>query len=222
MAPTWWDSAYRSGHVPWDPGAFDGHLPRLLRDFQVQPGSALDIGCGEGKSLFYLAERGFRCTGIDLSPVALRTAEEEARQRGIACRWLTGEFPEDFRIRPSTETVGGSAAGDNTLAAQTYGLIMERGCFQHLGRPGPRATRFAESVARLLAPSGIYYSLIAADQGRRGVWGPRWSERAVRGVLEEFLEVLTLELSVFTPGERGSMGAWFCVARRREGGGSTG
>ena len=199
MADTWWDSAYRGGRVPWDPGAYDGHLPRILQEFSLSPGTALDIGCGSGKSLIYLAEHGFSGTGIDLSPTALKIAERESRMRGFACHWVKGTFPVDF--------------AEQELPAGAFDFIMERGCFQHQSLEG--ATEFADRVAHLLSPTGVYYSLIAADKGRRGMWGPRWSEQAVRRVLGAAMDFVALELTVFTPGERGSMGAWFCVLRRR-------
>src|SRR6266566_2008580 len=41
--------------------------------------TALDVGCGAGRVALYLQERGFRPTGIDNSPLAVRTA----RQRGL-------------------------------------------------------------------------------------------------------------------------------------------
>ena len=42
MADTWWDAAYRHGRVPWDPGAYDGHLPPLLERYGIRSGKALD------------------------------------------------------------------------------------------------------------------------------------------------------------------------------------
>jgi len=41
--------------------------------------TALDIGCGAGRVALYLQDRGFRATGIDNSPLAIRTA----RRRGL-------------------------------------------------------------------------------------------------------------------------------------------
>jgi SAM-dependent methyltransferase len=41
--------------------------------------TALDVGCGAGRVALYLQERGYRVTGIDNSPLAVRTA----RKRGV-------------------------------------------------------------------------------------------------------------------------------------------
>lgn len=203
MAPgTWWDSAYRSGHIPWDPGLFDAHLPAILERYGIGPCPVLDIGCGTGKSLIWLAGQGFVGTGIDLAPTALGQARTMAARRGVTCRWLHGAFPADFPPR--------------VLPDGSYGFIMERGCFQHLRSGRKEAGAFAQRVAGLLAPGGVYYSLIAADRGRQRGYAT-WSQREVRDVLGKVLVFEELELSVFTPGETGSMGAWRCVLRRGAG-----
>ncbi len=43
---------------------------------------ALDLGCGSGAYSLWLAERGARVTGLDLSPVMIRLALEKARKQG--------------------------------------------------------------------------------------------------------------------------------------------
>ncbi len=43
-------------------------------------GRVLDLGCGAGRHLLYLQERGHDATGIDISPMAIRTC----RKRGAA------------------------------------------------------------------------------------------------------------------------------------------
>lgn len=42
----------------------------------LTPGRALDLGCGHGRAAVWLAEHGWRVTGVDYSEVALRLARE--------------------------------------------------------------------------------------------------------------------------------------------------
>lgn len=49
----------------------------------LEPGQALDLACGEGRNSVWLAERGWRVTGVDFSSVALRRAAELAAFRGV-------------------------------------------------------------------------------------------------------------------------------------------
>ncbi len=47
-------------------------------------GTVLDIGCGCGRHLVYLAANGYRVYGIDLSDVALAKADENLRKFGLS------------------------------------------------------------------------------------------------------------------------------------------
>ncbi|MDQ3431318.1 MAG: class I SAM-dependent methyltransferase [Actinomycetota bacterium] len=48
----------------------------------LTPGTALDVGCGEGADAIWLAERGWRVTAIDLSAVALERGAGRAAEVG--------------------------------------------------------------------------------------------------------------------------------------------
>lgn len=49
----------------------------------LEPGTALDVGCGEGGDAIWLAERGWSVTGIDVSATAVRRAAAAALARGL-------------------------------------------------------------------------------------------------------------------------------------------
>ncbi len=53
----------------------------------LPPGSALDVGCGEGADALWLAHRGWDVTGADISPTALVRATAQAAREGLAVRW---------------------------------------------------------------------------------------------------------------------------------------
>lgn len=52
----------------------------------LQPGRALDLGCGEGGDAIWLAERGWAVTAIDFSEAGLERAAEHAAERRVADR----------------------------------------------------------------------------------------------------------------------------------------
>ena len=52
----------------------------------LTPGSALDLGCGEGGDAVWLATRGWRVTAVDVSETALERAAEHAAQAGVGDR----------------------------------------------------------------------------------------------------------------------------------------
>jgi 2-polyprenyl-3-methyl-5-hydroxy-6-metoxy-1,4-benzoquinol methylase len=161
----------------------------------------VDVGCGTGKSLIWLAKRGFTGTGIDASPTAIRLARQNAEQEGVRCQWLQGSFPQDF--------------SQEMLRPGTFQLAMERGLLQHFHHDRHGQRQFMQAVARLLAPGGYWYSLSASSNSNaRFVGPPQWSATEIVQACEPYLEVRLLRESVFTPGEQGSIPAWLCVCQK--------
>jgi len=63
------------------------HVDRLLAHAGLAPGARLlDVGCGLGKFTIPLHDRGFRVTGLDLSPDLLRDFAADLDGRGIELR----------------------------------------------------------------------------------------------------------------------------------------
>jgi SAM-dependent methyltransferase len=70
-----WDSIYLNaeGKVPVNPSSLVLESTASLR-----PGAALDVGMGNGRNAIYLARKGWKVTGIDLSATAVKQAQQEA------------------------------------------------------------------------------------------------------------------------------------------------
>ncbi len=49
----------------------------------LRPGTALDVGMGQGRNAVYLAQEGWRVTGFDISSEALRAAQFNAKMAGV-------------------------------------------------------------------------------------------------------------------------------------------
>ena len=70
-----WDQRYQSSSALWSGKA----NPQLVTEASdLAPGSALDVGCGEGADAIWLAERGWRVTAVDVSTVALERGAAHA------------------------------------------------------------------------------------------------------------------------------------------------
>ncbi|UTX52817.1 class I SAM-dependent methyltransferase [Leucobacter aridicollis] len=63
------------------------------RDAGWQPRS-LDLGCGEGGDVLWLAERGWDASGLDLSPTAVARAKDEAQARGLRPHFFVTDLSE--------------------------------------------------------------------------------------------------------------------------------
>jgi SAM-dependent methyltransferase len=80
-----WDDRYSSMEQVWS-GRPNGALVAEVAG--LQPGRALDVGCGEGADAVWLARRGWEVTALDVSKVALQRAERHAREAGAHVRWV--------------------------------------------------------------------------------------------------------------------------------------
>ena len=80
-----WDERYRSRSALWSRNP----NPQLVAEAgDLTPGTALDVGAGEGADAIWLASRGWHVTAVDLSAVALERAAAHASESGpdIAAR----------------------------------------------------------------------------------------------------------------------------------------
>ena len=60
---------------------FNKFLAETVKD--RKPGSALDIGMGQGRNSLFLAALGWQVTGFDISAVGVKQAQEEAKKRDL-------------------------------------------------------------------------------------------------------------------------------------------
>ncbi|MGY1836861.1 class I SAM-dependent methyltransferase [Blastococcus sp. SYSU DS0510] len=86
-----YDELYRSAPAVWS-GRPNRQL--VVEAAGLPAGTALDAGSGEGGDALWLAERGWRVTAVDFSPVALQRGAAAARARGLADRveWLPADL----------------------------------------------------------------------------------------------------------------------------------
>lgn len=78
--PPSWDERYGGDGTIWsgNPNA------QLVAEVSgLSPGTALDIGCGEGGDVIWLARQGWRVTGADFSANGLARAARHAEEAGV-------------------------------------------------------------------------------------------------------------------------------------------
>jgi thioredoxin reductase/SAM-dependent methyltransferase len=93
-----WEEQYRSHPTLWSGRP---NPPLVAAATDLPPGSALDVGCGEGADAIWLAERGWRVTAVDLSATALERAAGHAAEAGVEVDWqqadVTAGLPDVAR-----------------------------------------------------------------------------------------------------------------------------
>lgn len=158
-----YDLLYRLG-APWE-GPPRAELVRLveggvLTPGRLAPGRALDLGCGTGANLRYLARHGFESTGVDFSPIALAVARRRAAAElpGTAIRFVEGDL-----TAPAVPGVEGP-----------FDLLVDYSTLDDLDPAGRRA--MASLVARLARPGAAFllwcFWARRADLPRVSLTGP--------------------------------------------------
>lgn len=74
-----WEERYRA-HDGGEHSQLNPVLEAETAD--LEPGTALDAGCGQGASAIWLASRGWRVTAVDIASTALARARERAELAG--------------------------------------------------------------------------------------------------------------------------------------------
>lgn len=75
-----WENHYGQSQRVWS-GKVNQVIENLVAP--LTPGTSLDIGCGEGGDVLWLASRGWKATGLDISTTAVARAKEDAAKHGL-------------------------------------------------------------------------------------------------------------------------------------------
>ena len=64
----------------------------------------LDVGCGTGWTTLFLAESGWRPTGLDLAPARIESGRERAERWGVEAKWAAADM-DDFALDKQFDAV---------------------------------------------------------------------------------------------------------------------
>jgi SAM-dependent methyltransferase len=139
------------GQAPWDTGRPQPAIVGLAESSQIR-GSVLDVGCGTGENLLFLAARGHEAWGIDFVPLAIERAKAKAAERKINAHFVVGNALELGELDRQFDTV------------------IDCGLF-HTFADEERPV-FVRSLAEVLPPGGLLHVLCFSDE-EPGTEGPR-------------------------------------------------
>lgn len=137
----WW--RYFRGKPPWDTGIVPPEIIALAN--RLPEGKALDLGCGTGVTSTYLAEHGWRVTGIDFIPTAIQRARQRASAANVQI---------DFHVADVTHL---------DFLSNNYDLVVDIGCLHSL--TPTQQVDYVTTLSRLTHP-GTTYALYAFDPRR--------------------------------------------------------
>ncbi|GAA4377447.1 class I SAM-dependent methyltransferase [Paeniglutamicibacter cryotolerans] len=181
-----WDQFYSESTRIWSGNPNSALVSQVA---ELSPGTALELGCGEGADAIWLAERGWQVTGIDVSGVALERAAEHALSAGVAestdwerhdlALWqpsrsydlVTALFLHsmiDFPREPILRAAAAAVAPGGSL------LVVGHESFPPWSEHRPDASDFppAENVAEALGLAGAGWRVHTASVPGRVATGP--------------------------------------------------
>ena len=130
---------YRFGFKPWDSGISPPELKELIEGPQARtPGRALDLGCGTGTNVIFLAQHGWDVTGIDFVPKAIASAKHKAQVANVTARLIEGDV-----TRLADLGVGGG-----------YNLVFDLGCLHSI--PDGRRDAYADGMTAATLPGADF------------------------------------------------------------------
>jgi len=149
----WWESAY-AGSPPWDIGAPQPEIIKLVENNEIPKGRVLDIGCGTGDNSIFLAENGFSLTCMDIAHLAIDKGKTKAAKQKVKV---------DFRV-------GDALKLDGYFNQEYFNAVVDSGLFHTLD--DDERPIFARQIRRVLVHGGKYFMLCFSDK-EPGNEGPR-------------------------------------------------
>jgi 2-polyprenyl-3-methyl-5-hydroxy-6-metoxy-1,4-benzoquinol methylase len=149
----------------------------------LTPGTALDVGCGEGGDVIWLAREGWQVTGADFSANGLARAARHAEEAGVADRtdwWQVDarEFDADGRTwdlvtchflhPPEGEMADVVRRLATAVAPGGHLLVVAHAPSEHLFADHPESQRRAMFLAEELLPAlpGDFEALVVEQRPR--------------------------------------------------------
>ncbi|MFR9780282.1 class I SAM-dependent methyltransferase [Micromonospora sp. MS34] len=162
-----WDDLYHQRDRVWS-GRVNAVLAEVVDP--LPPGTALDLGCGEGGDAIWLADRGWRVTAVDVSTTALGRLTAEATRAGVASRITVARHDLTRSLPPGR-----------------YDLVSAQFLQSPLELPRHVVLRAA---ARAVAPGG---RLLVVEHGAPPPWARDSHPHAHFASPEEILAALDLD-----------------------------
>jgi SAM-dependent methyltransferase len=165
----------------------------------LEPGRALDLGCGDGVNAVWLAHAGWTVTAVDFSEVAIRLGRRRAADAGVEVGWVVADLL-DFEAE-----------------AQAYDLVA----LLFIHSPFHERRLILERAASAVAPGGrllvVGHDRTNLTEGTGGPQDPEVLFTAVEiaGELPGLWIVSTATVRRPGPAERGPIDAVVVAARSR-------
>ncbi len=135
-----WEKRHEAGYCR----EVNPFFAEFMEDYRDEIGpEVLDDGCGSGRNLLPLAERGYKVTGLDIAENALTAARENLKEAGLEAELVEG----NTHNLPFTEG--------------QFDTVISHQSFQFNDWTG--AERCMAEAARVLKPGGLFFLRVRSE-----------------------------------------------------------
>ncbi len=139
-------------------------MPRVVDLFkQKNVKTVLDLGCGSGRHTVYLAERGFKVYGIDISPRGIKIAKSWLKQEGLKANLRMGDI---YRKLPYPDGFFDAFISTQTLHHNRINIVR----------------KLIREIERVLQPGGLLFVTVSRKRPRRDLQMPKekvWKSKRI-------------------------------------------
>ena len=179
-----WDTLYQSQRVetmPWYNENFDFDLEKELDERMIINNTNdsikfLDLGTGPATQAIWLAKRGFKVIGSDLSEAAINRAREI--------------YANEENVNFIVDDILNSKFKDNE-----FDYIFDRGCF-HVLLPADRQ-KYISKIKQILKKDGILFLKCFSDKEPRQEGPYKFSAEQIRDLFGESFRIDSIKETVY-------------------------
>jgi len=181
-----WETLYKSQRVetmPWYNENFDFDLEKELDKRKIINNNSddsikfLDLGTGPATQAIWLAKRGFKVTGSDLSDAAINRAREI--------------YANEENVNFIVDDILNSKFKDNE-----FNYIFDRGCF-HVLLPADRQKYISKIKQILKKDNGILFLKCFSDKEPRQEGPYKFSAEQIRDLFGESFRIDSIKETVY-------------------------
>ena len=179
---------------PWSTDHPQTEIKRLVDSGEIK-GTVLDVCCGTGENALYMAQKGFRVTGIDSEPTVIAKAMLEASARNLKVPFFAFD------------------ALHLGCLGMMFDTVIDSGLFHDFSDIEKKI--FINSVSQILKRGGFFHMLCVSDR-EKGRFGPKKvTQEEIRSNFKEGWEIIYIkEARLETNLEKGWCSAWLASIKR--------
>jgi len=175
---SWWESAYK-GSPPWDIGAPQPEIVKLVENNEIPKGRVLDIGCGLADNSILLAKKGFSPTCTDIARLAINKGRRKAVEQKAEVNFLVGD----------------ALKLDGFFDPGFFVAVIDSGLFHALS--DDERPIFAKQIWRVLVDGGKYFALCFSDKEPSDEGPRKISKREIEETFSDMFKIDYIRKAVF-------------------------